>query len=192
MPDTLLATAGLGAVRDKAYDAIVIGAGIAGMHQLYRLRELGLSVRVFETGSGVGGTWYWNRYPGARFDSESYTYGYAFSEELLREWSWSEHFAAQPETLRYLNHVADRFDLRRDIQFNSRVVASSVDEAERLWQVTLEGGDSFFARFLITALVRCRPTRCRASRAWTASAASRSTPTSGRTSRSTSRASGSR
>jgi cation diffusion facilitator CzcD-associated flavoprotein CzcO len=152
MPDTMLSTADLGTVRDKTYDAIVIGAGIAGLHQLYRLRELGLSVRVFETGSGVGGTWYWNRYPGARFDSESYTYGYAFSEELLREWSWSEHFAAQPETLRYLNHVADRFDLRRDIQFNSRVVAASFDEAERRWQVTLEGGDSFFARFLITAL----------------------------------------
>jgi cation diffusion facilitator CzcD-associated flavoprotein CzcO len=152
MPDTLLATADLGTMRDKTYDAIVIGAGIAGLHQLYRLRELGLSVRVFETGSGVGGTWYWNRYPGARFDSESYTYGYAFSEELLREWNWSEHFAAQPETLRYLNHVADRFDLRRDIQFNSRVVAASFDEAERLWQVTLEGGDSFLARFLITAL----------------------------------------
>ena len=111
------------------HDAIIIGAGIAGLYQLYRLRELGLSAQVFETGSGVGGTWYWNRYPGARFDSESYTYGYSFSEELLQDWSWSEHFAAQPETLRYLNHVADRFDLRRHIQFNSRVAAARFDEA---------------------------------------------------------------
>src|SRR3954462_4826405 len=85
------------------YDAIIIGAGISGLYQLYRLRELGLRVRVLEAGSGVGGTWYWNRYPGARFDSESYSYGYSFSQELLEEWSWSEHFAPQPETLRYLN-----------------------------------------------------------------------------------------
>ena len=89
------------------------------MYQLYRLRELGMRVRVFEAGTGVGGTWYWNRYPGARFDSESYSYQYSFSQELLDEWSWSEHFAGQPETLRYLNYVADKFDLRRDIQFRS-------------------------------------------------------------------------
>src|SRR4029453_1814606 len=89
-----------------AYDAIVIGAGMSGLYMLYRLRELGLSVRVFEAGTGVGGTWYWNRYPGARFDSESYSYGYSFSPELLQEWSWSQHFAAQPEPLRYLNYVA--------------------------------------------------------------------------------------
>ena len=86
-------------------DVIIIGAGISGLYQLYRLRELGYSVQVFETGSDLGGTWYWNRYPGARFDSESYTYGYSFSDELLQEWSWSEHFAPQPETLRYLQHV---------------------------------------------------------------------------------------
>ena len=88
------------------YDAIIIGAGISGLYQLYRLRELGMRVRVFEAGTGVGGTWYRNRYPGARFDSESYSYSYSFSQELLDEWDWSEHFAAQPETLRYLNHVA--------------------------------------------------------------------------------------
>jgi cation diffusion facilitator CzcD-associated flavoprotein CzcO len=133
-------------------DAIIIGAGIAGMYQLYRLRELGLSVQVFETGSGVGGTWYWNRYPGARFDSESYTYGYAFSDELLQEWNWSEHFAPQPETLRYLNHVADRFDLRRDIRFNSRVSSAAFDEASNRWEVTLDNGERFLARFLITAV----------------------------------------
>ena len=125
-----------------SFDAIIIGAGIAGMYQLHRLRELGLSVRVFETGSGVGGTWYWNRYPGARFDSESYTYGYSFSEELLQDWSWSEHFAPQAETLRYLDHVADRFDLRRDIRFDSRVAAAHWDEAERRWHVMLEDGET--------------------------------------------------
>jgi cation diffusion facilitator CzcD-associated flavoprotein CzcO len=152
MPDTAVATDSPKTTATRSFDAIVIGAGIAGMYQLYRLRELGLSVRVFETGTGVGGTWYWNRYPGARFDSESYTYGYAFSEELLKDWNWSEHFAAQPETLRYLNHVADRFDLRRDIQFNSRVTAATWDEASRHWSVTLENGDSFVSRFLITAL----------------------------------------
>src|SRR5262245_27846544 len=95
---------------DLDYDAIIIGAGLSGMYQLYRLRELGLRVRVFETGTDVGGTWYWNRYPGARFDSESYSYGFSFSKELLEEWEWSEHFAGQPETLRYCKHVADKFD----------------------------------------------------------------------------------
>jgi cation diffusion facilitator CzcD-associated flavoprotein CzcO len=134
------------------YDAIVIGAGIAGMYQLYRLRELGMTVRVFETGTGVGGTWYWNRYPGARFDSESYSYSYSFSEELLREWDWSEHFSGQPETLRYLNHVADKFDLRRDIQFRSRVVSAVYQDDAREWDVTLESGARFRSRFLITAI----------------------------------------
>ncbi|HEY8290284.1 MAG TPA: NAD(P)/FAD-dependent oxidoreductase [Acetobacteraceae bacterium] len=134
------------------YDAIIIGAGIAGMYQLYSLRKLGLRVRVFESGTGVGGTWYWNRYPGARFDSESYSYGYSFSNELLQEWNWSEHFSAQPETLRYLNHVADRFDLRRDIQFNSRVVAAAYDEAAQCWDVEIDDGSRHRARFLVTAL----------------------------------------
>src|SRR4051794_30994379 len=106
------------------FDAVIIGAGVSGLYQLYRLRQLGMTARVFETGSGVGGTWYWNRYPGARFDSESYTYAYSFSPELLQEWNWRERFAGQPETERYLNHVADRFDLRRDIQFDSRVAAA--------------------------------------------------------------------
>jgi len=134
------------------YDAIVIGAGMSGLYQLYRLRELGLRVRVFETGTNVGGTWYWNRYPGARFDSESYSYGYSFSKELLDEWEWSEHFAGQPETLRYLNYVADKFDLRRDIQFESRVTAAIWDESTRHWNITLGDGSRFRARFLITAI----------------------------------------
>jgi cation diffusion facilitator CzcD-associated flavoprotein CzcO len=134
------------------FDAIVIGAGMSGMYQLHRLREQGMRVRVFEAGTGVGGTWYWNRYPGARFDSESYSYGYSFSKELLEEWNWSEHFAGQPETLRYLNHVADKFDLRRDIQFRSRVTAAIWTENTRSWDVTLQDGSQFRARFLITAI----------------------------------------
>jgi cation diffusion facilitator CzcD-associated flavoprotein CzcO len=134
------------------YDAIIIGAGMSGMYQLYRLREIGMRVRVFEAGTGVGGTWYWNRYPGARFDSESYSYGYSFSKELLEEWDWSEHFAGQPETLRYLNLVADKFDLRRDIQFRSRVTAAIYAEDTRSWNVTLQDGSRFRARFLITAV----------------------------------------
>jgi len=120
------------------YDAIIVGAGMSGLYQLYRLRELGMKVRVFEAATGVGGTWYWNRYPGARFDSESYSYGYSFSKHLLEEWEWSEHFAGQPETLRYLNYVADKFDLRRDIQFSSRVTAASNEEETRSWRITLE------------------------------------------------------
>ena len=134
------------------YDAIIIGAGMSGLYQLYRLRELGMRVRVFEAGTGVGGTWYWNRYPGARFDSESYSYSYSFSQELLDEWDWSEHFAGQPETERYINHVADKFDLRRDIQFSSRVTAAHWQEATRSWEVTLEDGSRHSTRFLITAI----------------------------------------
>lgn len=141
-----------GAAPDLDYDAIVIGAGMSGLYQLYCLRELGLRVRVLEAGTGVGGTWYWNRYPGARFDSESYSYSYSFSKELLQEWNWNEHFAPQPETLRYLNHVADKFDLRRDIQFSSRVSAAHYQDEARSWNVTLEDGSRFRSRFLITAV----------------------------------------
>ncbi len=136
----------------RTYDAIVVGAGISGMYQLYCLRKLGLRVLVLEAGTGVGGTWYWNRYPGARFDSESYSYGYSFSKELLEEWDWQEHFAPQPETLRYLNHVADKFDLRRDIQFRSRVSAAHYQDDAQAWDVTLESGETVRARFLITAI----------------------------------------
>jgi len=134
------------------FDAVIIGAGVSGLYQLYRLRELGLRARILETGSGVGGTWYWNRYPGARFDSESYTYAYSFSQELLEEWNWAERFAGQAETERYLNHVADKFDLRRDIQFNSRVAAASYCEETRSWDVALEDGRRYSTRFLITAI----------------------------------------
>ncbi|MEQ9642646.1 MAG: NAD(P)/FAD-dependent oxidoreductase [Alphaproteobacteria bacterium] len=134
------------------HDAIVIGAGMSGLYLIYRLREIGLNVRVFEAGTGVGGTWYWNRYPGARFDSESYSYGFSFSQELLEEWDWSEHFSGQPEIERYCNHVADKFDLRRDIQFSARVKAADFDEAAHAWTVTLDDGSRHTARFLVTAV----------------------------------------
>src|ERR1700737_5209474 len=115
------------------FDAIIIGAGVSGLYQLYKLRELGLRARAFEPGTGVGGTWYWNRYPGARFDSESWTYGYSFSQELLEEWDWEEHFSGQPENERYLNYVADKFDLRRDVRFNSCVTPAHFQEAAGSW-----------------------------------------------------------
>src|SRR4051812_18160594 len=134
------------------FDAIVIAAGVAGLYQLYKLRELGLRVRVLEASRGGGGTWYWNRYPGARFYSESWTYGYSLSKELLEEWDWDEHFAAQPQAERYLNYVAVKFDLRRDIQFNSRVEAAHYREETRSWEVLLEGGERCSARFVITAI----------------------------------------
>lgn len=133
------------------YDAVVIGAGVSGLYQLHRLREAGFSVLGIEAGSGVGGTWYWNRYPGARFDSESYTYAYSFSPELLQEWNWSEHFAPQPETLAYLNHVADRFDLRPLIRFNTRVMAATFAPAAHCWDIVTEAGDTIRARFMIMA-----------------------------------------
>jgi cation diffusion facilitator CzcD-associated flavoprotein CzcO len=134
------------------YDVIVIGAGMSGMYQLHRLRGLGLRARVFEAGHGVGGTWYWNRYPGARFDSESWTYGYSFSEAILREWEWSEHFAAQPETLRYCNFVADTLDLRRDIEFGARIGAAIYDDRAGEWQIESTDGRRARSRFLITAI----------------------------------------
>ena len=136
MPDTQILAERQAQDQVAEYDAIVIGAGISGMFMLYRLRELGMTARVFEAGTNIGGTWYWNRYPGARFDSESWTYGYSFSKELLREWDWKEHFSPQPDTLEYLNLVADKFDLRRDMQFRSTVRAAHWDDAANLWTVT--------------------------------------------------------
>ena len=137
----------------RAFDALIIGAGFSGLYQLLCLRDrLGLSVQVLEAAAGVGGTWYWNRYPGARCDSESHSYCYSFSEELLREWEWSERYPGPPEILRYLNHVADRFDLKRDIRFNTRVSAAHYDEPANLWRVSTEAGETFTAQFLITAV----------------------------------------
>jgi cyclohexanone monooxygenase len=132
-------------------DAVVVGAGFAGLYMLHRLRGLGLTARVFEAGAGVGGTWYWNRYPGARCDVESMDYSYSFSEELQQEWRWTERYAAQPEILRYANHVADRFDLRRDIQFETRVTRAVFDEAAARWTIETDRGDRVAARFCIMA-----------------------------------------
>ena len=134
------------------FDVIVIGAGVTGLYALYRLRGLGLSVRVVDEASGVGGTWYWARYPGCRFDSESYSYGYSFSDELLQEWDWQEHYAGQPETERYLNYVADKFDLRKDIQFNTRVKSATYDENESRWLVEAMDGRKISGQFLVTAV----------------------------------------
>ncbi|MGR9091943.1 MAG: flavin-containing monooxygenase, partial [Gammaproteobacteria bacterium] len=135
----------------EQYDAIVIGAGVSGLYSLYKLRELGLSARVFEAGTDIGGTWYWNRYPGARFDSESYSYQYSFSQDLLDEWQWSEHFSPQPEIERYLHFVADKFDLKRDIECNARVATVVYDEAEKLWEITTENGLTARAKYVLCA-----------------------------------------
>ena len=136
----------------RKYDAIIIGAGVCGIYMLYRLLQQGLKVLVLEKAEGPGGTWYWNRYPGARFDSESYTYGYSFSEELLREWDWSEHFAGQPETLGYLNHVVDKFDLRERMKFEAHVTSARFDESANLWRITLKDGQVFSATYFCTAI----------------------------------------
>lgn len=133
-------------------DAVVVGAGFAGLYMVHRLREMGLSLRAFEKGGDVGGTWYWNRYPGARFDAESYTYGYFFSKELIDEWDWSEEYAGQPEIERYLNHAVDRFGLRELIHFHQRVSSMVWDADDRLWTVTTEGGRTWRARYVVTAL----------------------------------------
>jgi len=132
-------------------DVLVVGAGITGIYQLYRARQEGFSALLVEAGSGVGGTWFWNRYPGARFDSESYTYGYLFSRELFDEWEWTEHFAGQAEIERYLNHVIDRFDLRRDMRFDTTVRSATWDESSGTWTVSTNDGSIFRAHFLITA-----------------------------------------
>src|SRR5271154_2467841 len=132
-------------------DVVIVGAVFAGMYMLHRLRGLGMSARVFEAGSGVGGTWYWNRYPGARCDVESMQYSYSFSPELDQEWRWSELFASQPEILRYANHVADRFDLRGDIQFDTRVTEARFDRAAHRWDIRTDRGDIVSARYCVMA-----------------------------------------
>ena len=135
----------------REVDAVVVGAGFAGLYMLYRLRGLGLSTRVFEAGDGIGGTWYWNRYPGARCDVESMDYSYSFSDELQQEWRWSERYASQPEILKYINHVADRFDLRRRIQLSTRVTDAVFDEAVGRWNIRTDRGDDVSARFCVMA-----------------------------------------
>ena len=135
----------------QSYDVVVVGAGFSGLYLLHRLREAGQSVRVFEAGAGVGGTWFWNRYPGARVDIESQEYAYSFSPELDAEWKWTERYAAQPELLAYLNHVADRFDLRGDIQLQTRVTSAVWDEEARRWTVATDRGDRVSARHVVMA-----------------------------------------
>ena len=135
----------------KTYDAVVIGAGFAGLYMLHRLRQLGMTARVYESGDGVGGTWYWNRYPGARCDVESMQYSYSFSEELQQEWEWTERYPKQAEILTYINHVADRFELRPDIQLETRVVSAAYDEASRRWTVETDHGDKVTAQYVISA-----------------------------------------
>lgn len=135
----------------QRYDVVVIGAGFAGLYMTKRMLDLGLTVRAFEAADGVGGTWYWNRYPGARVDLESFDYSYSFSDDLQRDWRWSERYATQPELLRYLNHVADRFDLRPHIELNTRVRAAAFDEACDRWRVEITGGRTVEARYLVSA-----------------------------------------
>ena len=135
----------------ESYDVVVVGAGFAGMYMLHRLRGQSLTVRVYEQGGGVGGTWYWNRYPGARCDVESMQYSYSFSDELQQEWDWSQRYAPQPEILRYANHVADRFDLRPDIQFNTTVNSCAFDERDNLWSVATSDGRTVTAKFVVLA-----------------------------------------
>jgi cyclohexanone monooxygenase len=135
----------------KPYDVLIIGAGFAGLHMLHQLRGMGYTARVIEAASDVGGVWYWNRYPGARCDVESLQYSYSFSKELEQEWVWSEKYSAQPEILRYIQHVADRFDLRRDITFNARVTSARYDEADELWELRTDTGLALRAHFCVMA-----------------------------------------
>ncbi|MCW5744577.1 MAG: NAD(P)/FAD-dependent oxidoreductase [Alphaproteobacteria bacterium] len=140
------------ATNEPDYEVIVIGAGVAGIYQIKRLTDLGVNATVLDAAPDLGGTWYWNRYPGARFDSESYTYGYSFSKELLNEWHWKERFSGQPENLRYLNFVADKFNLRKYMQFDSKVEAAQYDEANNLWRLKIADGRELTCRFVILAL----------------------------------------
>lgn len=136
----------------KELEALIIGAGVSGIYQLYCLRERGIDAAIYEAGGGVGGTWYWNRYPGARFDSESYSYAYSFSQELLDEWNWTEHFSAQPENEKYLNFVVDKFDLRSRITFNARIKSATYNDDQNRWYVETEDGQKIRCQFLITAV----------------------------------------
>ena len=146
------ASSSVSAKASEAYDVVVVGAGFAGMYMLHRLRGQGMTARVFEQGSGVGGTWYWNRYPGARCDVESMQYSFSFSEELDQQWDWSEKYAPQPEILAYANHVADRFDLRQHIRFDTRVTAATYDETAKSWRIETDRGDNVTAKFSIMAV----------------------------------------
>ena len=149
---TIEAAALTGGHAAEHHEVIVIGAGVCGIYALHRLREMGVDVKVLEAGGDVGGTWYWNRYPGCRFDSESFSYGYSFSNELLTDWHWTERFSPQPETLRYLEHVVERFDLRRDMRFDSRVESAHWDDAAGLWRLHLGDGTDMTCELLLPAI----------------------------------------
>ena len=148
MPDTAPKPAASSAAN---YDAVIVGGGFAGLYMLHKMRGLGFTARVYEAGDGVGGTWFWNRYPGARVDIQSLEYSYQFDEDLQQQWEWSERYAPQAELLTYANHVADRFDLWPDIQLNTRVTGAHYDEATGLWRVTTDQGDAVTARNVIMA-----------------------------------------
>jgi cyclohexanone monooxygenase len=148
-------------------DAVVVGAGLSGLYMLYKLRGQGLRVQVFEKGDGVGGTWFWNRYPGARVDVKSMDYSFSFDADLEQDWEWTEKYPPQDELLRYINHVADRFDLRRDISLNTKVTEAVFDEDVERWHVRTDQGDQLSAQFVIMAtgcLSASRPSRSSPSR----------------------------
>ena len=145
----MIAASNSGSTSRGAHDVVVLGAGVSGIYQIKRLTDLGLDAIVLEADEDLGGTWYRNRYPGARFDSESYTYGYSFSRELLDEWHWKEHYSGQPENLKYLYFVAEKFNLRRFMRFNARVRTMRWNEADRTWHLTTDGGETVIARFVI-------------------------------------------
>ncbi|WP_313802369.1 NAD(P)/FAD-dependent oxidoreductase [Sphingobium sp.] len=134
------------------YDFAIIGAGLTGMNQMYQLRSIGATVRVFEAGEDVGGTWHWNRYPGCTLDSESFTYGYAFAKDMLQDWNWSKRYASQPEVLSYFREFADRYDIRKDVEFNTRILSARYDERHNLWELEKDNGEVATARFVITAV----------------------------------------
>ncbi len=151
MPEAQQESEGESADAARDFDVVIVGAGLAGLYMLYKVRELGLTARVFEAGDGVGGTWYWNRYPGARCDVESMQYSYQFSKELQQEWDWSERYAGQPEILRYINHVADRFDLRDGLQFSTRVESAIFNEERDRWQIRTDDDVQWSSRFCVMA-----------------------------------------
>ena len=136
---------------DVTFDVIIVGAGFGGLYMLYRLQQMGLSARIYEQGDNVGGTWYWNRYPGARCDAESLAYSFSFDPELEQTWEWTERYAAQPEILRYAEHVAERYDLRRHIRFERTVSSAYYDDGSGVWRVSTEAGDRASARFVVMA-----------------------------------------
>ena len=141
----------VGGARSKRFDVVIVGGGFGGMYAVYKFRQMGLNIMAYEAGGDVGGVWYWNRYPGARVDLPSIDYSFAFSPEIEQEWTWSEQFAAQPELLAYINFVADRLDLRKHFQFNTRVTSALWDETRKLWKVTTDRGDVVEATYCIMA-----------------------------------------